>query len=107
MCAMMPMLRVRSSDVCLATIHPLKTPVLQNEPDDRCDSGAPASADRSTAQLQHRTTLPAIVRERLIGLRHSMHVFPLLHRRPCVVRRVEQGESLPALDTMHHPPDVT
>ncbi len=39
--------------------------------------------------LQHRMTLPAIVRECLIGLRHPMHVFPLLNRRPRIIRRVE------------------
>src|SRR5262245_26466080 len=62
----------------------------QPKPVKRCGSRTLARADRSTAQLQHRTTLPAIVREGLIGLRHPMHVFPLLYRRPRIVRRIQQ-----------------
>src|SRR5207249_1981248 len=42
------------------------------------------------APLFVRLALPAIVRERLVGLCHLVRVFPLLDRRAAVVGRVEQ-----------------
>src|SRR5215475_1947082 len=65
MCAMMPMLRVRSSGVV-----------------------------RAMGDLDG--DLPAIVGEGLVGLRHAMRVFALLHRLAALVRGVDDlvGELL-------------
>src|SRR4051812_37628834 len=66
MWAMMPMLRVLLSGDCLAIS---KKPGIWS-------SG--------------RLRLPAVVRERLVGFRHAMHVFALLHGAAAQVARVEQ-----------------
>src|SRR4051794_34574564 len=73
MWAMIPILRVRSSSVCaiLVSSHP---------------AGAGST---SPHQPRHAPSLPAIVRERLVRLRHAMHVVALLHRGALPMRGVQ------------------
>src|SRR6266704_821786 len=86
MWAMMPMFRVFSSGYCSSTTLP--SPLLGATQEKRgVEAPAPLFESRS---------LPAIVRERLVGLRHLVSVFALLDGRPAVVGRVQQltGEPL-------------
>src|SRR5678815_1855690 len=87
---MMPMLRVFSSGYCVSTVLSLPCPGA---------ASVYTEAKRGvevSAPLRLFRTLPAIMRERLVGLRHLVSVLSLLHRRPAVVRRVQQltGELL-------------
>src|SRR5690348_12334376 len=61
MCAMMPMFLQRSNGTSLATFL-----------------------------VRFPFVLPAVVRERLVGLRHAVHVFFLLYRSAAAVGRVQQ-----------------
>src|SRR2546429_5817318 len=80
MWAMMPMFRVFSSGYCASTTLP--SPLLGATQEKRgVEAPAPLFESRS---------LPAIVRERLVGLRHLVSVFALLDGRPAVVGRVQQ-----------------
>src|SRR5262245_47192659 len=80
MCAMMPMFRVFSSGYCASTAW---VPSLEGS--DTSEEGGEA-----TAPLFRFRSLPAVVREGLVGFRHLVSVFSLLHRGPAVVRGVEQ-----------------
>src|SRR5205823_7764567 len=84
MCAMMPMFRVFSSEYCRSTAF-LVSPVDRVLPP-RSKEGGQAAAPLSVDVAP----LPAIMRERFVGLRHLVRVFPLLHCRAPVVGRVEQ-----------------
>src|ERR1051325_5602744 len=105
MWAMMPMFRVRSSEYCRSTS------VLVFLWGDAAPSlvlllPAPVATEgkreaRLRPPLRWEIPLPAIVRERLVGLRHLVRVFPLLHGRAAVVGGAEQlGGELPR----HAPP---
>src|SRR5262245_52608436 len=81
MCAMMPMFLVRSSGYCESTGLPFRQvsgQLLKRR-------GGPGISPPSGI-----SSLPAVMCERLVGLRHFVGVFSLLHRRPAVVGRVEQ-----------------
>src|SRR5262245_51360914 len=81
MCAMMPMFLVRSSGYCESTGLPFRQvsgQLLKRR-------GGPGMSPPPGI-----SSLPAVMCERLVGLRHLVGVFSLLHRRPAVVRRVEQ-----------------
>src|SRR5262245_37438861 len=81
MCAMMPMFLVRSSGYCESTGLPFRQvsgQLLKRR-------GGPGMSPPPGIW-----SLPAVMCERLVGLRHLVGVFSLLHRRPAVVRRVEQ-----------------
>src|SRR5260370_15029640 len=76
MCAMIPMLRVSSSLNALpivpetAFFSPVRVP---------------------TASLTKTThSLPAVMLECLVGFRHAVHVFLLLHRSAARTRRIHQ-----------------
>src|SRR6266481_382003 len=81
MWAMMPMLRVFSSEYCRSTASSSAFSAIY---DMRRGGSAYGPPLRSVAWL------PAIMRERLVGLRHLVRVFSLLHRRASVARGVEQ-----------------
>src|ERR1700687_2299202 len=86
MWAMMPIFRVFSSGYCASTTLP--SPLLGATQEKRgVEAPAPLFESRS---------LPAIVRERLVGLRHLVSVFALFHSRPAIVGRVQElaGEPL-------------
>src|ERR1051325_7441990 len=78
MWAMMPMFRVFSSEYCRSTSSPAFCLRYMRR------------GGRASAPLCVGMPLPAIMRERLVGLRHLVRVFPLLHGRPAVVGGVEQ-----------------
>ena len=85
MCAMMPMLRV-SSSLNARPIFPeqLSSPArfatLQSHPSPLINpNSAPLSRARSNL-LSRRPSLPAIMREGLVGFGHAVNVFLLLHR---------------------------
>src|SRR5215475_9884464 len=86
MCAMMPMFLQRSNGTVRATFF---SALL---------SGALKLASRrwllagsqNPAAAALRAALPPIMRERLVGFRHTVHVFLLLDGCAAVVRRVEQ-----------------
>src|SRR5690349_17808221 len=80
MCAMMPMFRVFSRGYCASTARLLP-------------KGGGGTQEKRGARSRPPlciSSLPAIMRERLVGLRHLVSVFSLLHRGPAVVGRVEQ-----------------
>src|SRR6266568_2850555 len=80
MWAMMPMFRVFSSGYCASTTLP--SPLLGATQEKRgVEAPAPLFDSRS---------LPAVVRERLVGLRHLVSVFSLFHGRAAVVGGVEE-----------------
>src|ERR1700730_731114 len=87
-CAMMPMLRVSASCALramsgLPRLSPLS---LQNHP-------LPLMPGLKKTQQAAEMTgaqLPAIVRKRLVGFRHAMHVFLLLHRAAACVGGIHQ-----------------
>src|SRR6266853_1765544 len=81
MCAMIPMLRVSSSLNAL--------PIAPGTAFFSPARVATASLTPTTYSLL-APFLPAIMRERLVGFRHAMHVFLLLHRSAARVRRVNQ-----------------
>src|SRR4030095_6420292 len=97
MWAMMPMLRVRSSEYCRSTsvlvfLFSCCWTVAARDDHSRIMSAA-KEAKREARQrppLRWARQLPAIVRERLVGLRHLVRVFTLLHGRAPVVGGVEQ-----------------
>src|SRR2546422_984840 len=97
MCAMMPMFRVFSSEYCRSTSRPCFLDSVVSARYMR--RGGSACGPPLGSALR----LPAIVSERLVGLRHLMRVLALLHGGAAVVRGVEQlgGKLLghPALDT--------
>src|SRR5919204_5656760 len=78
MWAMMPMLRVFSSEYCRSTSSSAFCLLYTRR-------GGPVSAP-----LFVGLPLPAIVRERLVGLGHLVRVFALLHGRAAIVGGVEQ-----------------
>src|SRR4029450_5710051 len=80
MCAMMPMFRVLSRGDCASTACLLP----------RAGGGTQEKRGARPRPPLCISSLPAIMRERLVGLRHLVSVFSLLHRGPAVVRRVEQ-----------------
>src|SRR5437899_11858677 len=81
MWAMIPMLRVFSSEYCRSTSAALPP----------YDSSSHAKRGVSLRPPLHLgLQLPAIMRERLVGLRHLVRVFSLLHGRATIARRVEQ-----------------
>src|SRR3989442_1937531 len=90
MCAMMPMFRVFSSEYCRSTSRPCFLDSVVSARYMR--RGGSACGPPLGSALR----LPAIVSERLVGLRHLVRVLPLLHGGATVVRRVEQfgGELL-------------
>src|SRR3989338_7548248 len=77
MCAMMPMLRVFSSEYCRSTSSPALSSYMRR--------GGSACAPLLVGPL-----LPAVMRERLVGLRHLVVVLTLLHSGAAVVGRVEE-----------------
>src|SRR5713101_2642773 len=80
MWAMMPIFRVFSSGYCGSTTLPF--PLLGATQEKRgVEAAAPLFDSRS---------LPAVVRERLVGLRHLVSIFSLLHGRAAVVGGVEE-----------------
>src|SRR3970282_1386257 len=80
MWAMMPIFRVFSSGYCASTTLP--SPLLGATQEKR--------GVEAPAPLFESRPHPAVVRERLVGLRHLVSVFALLHGRPAVVGRVQQ-----------------
>src|SRR5215467_2833027 len=78
MCAMMPMLRVFSSEYCRCTISP------------SFSSATHAKRGVSRALLLSVLQLPAVMREGLVGLRHLVGVLSFLHGGAAVVGGVEQ-----------------
>src|SRR5919197_134218 len=78
MCAMMPMFRVFSSEYCRCMWMCL--PFATDE------EGSQASRPPSCRVL----SLPAVMREGLVGLRHLVRVLALLDGRAAIVRGVEQ-----------------
>src|SRR5262245_20232492 len=81
MCAMMPMFLVRSSGYCESTGLPFRQvsgQLLKRR-------GGPGISPPPGI-----LSLPAVMCERLVGLRHLVGVFSLLHRRPAVVGRIEE-----------------
>src|SRR2546426_10469909 len=87
MWAMIPMLRVFSSEYCRSTSAALPP----------YDSSSHAKRGvRLRPPLHFDLQLPAIMRERLVGLRHLVRVFSLLHCGAAVAGGVEQlaGELL-------------
>src|SRR5437899_6593228 len=79
MCAMMPMLRVFSSEYCRCTVSPLFFPGYT------CEEGGQPAAPLFSVLL-----LPAVMREGLVGLRHLVRVLSLLHGGAAVVGGVQQ-----------------
>src|SRR5436190_9259813 len=79
MWAMMPMFRVLSSEYCRSTSSSAFFPSAYMQ------KGGPGCGPPF-----RWIPLPAIMRERLVGLRHLVRVFPLLHGRAAVVGGVEQ-----------------
>src|SRR5213593_4437865 len=77
---MMPMFLVRSSGYCDSTALPLPLPsrVVKRR------------VGRGVSPPPGISSLPAVMRERLVGLRHLVRVFSLLHSGAAVVRRVQQ-----------------
>src|SRR6266498_3662134 len=93
MWAMMPMFRVFSSGYCSSTTLP--SPLLGATQEKRgVEAPAPLFESRS---------LPAVVRERLVGLRHLVSVFSLLHGRAAIVRRIEELAGQPLRHTLLRP----
>src|SRR5436189_255611 len=84
MCAMMPMFRVFSSEYCRSTSRPCFLDSVVSARYMR--SGGSACGPPLGSALR----LPAIVSERLVGLRHLVRVLALLHGGAAVVRGVEQ-----------------
>src|SRR3989449_7514701 len=80
MWAMIPILRVLSSAYCRST-SALCFPDFVT-----CEEGGQPAPPSLHLGLQ----LPAIMRERLVGLRHLVRVFSLLHGCAAIARRVEQ-----------------
>src|SRR2546427_5692199 len=78
--AMIPMLRVFSSEYCRSTSASLPP----------YDSLHEKRGVRLRPPLHFVLWLPAIMRERLVGLRHLVRVFSLLHGGAAVARRVAQ-----------------
>src|SRR5712692_5005115 len=79
MCAMMPMLRVFSSEYCRCTVSPLFCLGYTCE-----EGGQPA------APLFGVLLLPAVMSEGLVGLRHLVRVLSFLHGGAAVVGGVQQ-----------------
>src|SRR6266446_5654636 len=80
MCAMMPMFRVFSRGYSASTAR-----LLPN--------GGGGTQEKRGARSRPPlciSSLPAVMRERLVGLRHLVSVFSLLHGGPSVVGRVQQ-----------------
>src|SRR2546422_9551317 len=84
MCAMMPMFRVFSSEYCRSTSRPCFLDSVVSARYMR--RGGSACGPPLGSALR----LPAIVSERLVGLRHLMRVLALLHGGAAVVCGVEQ-----------------
>src|SRR2546427_10460182 len=82
MCAMMPMFRVFSSEYCRSTSRPCFLDSVVSARYMR--RGGSACGPPLGSALR----LPAIVSERLVGLRHLMRVLALLHGGAAVVRGV-------------------
>src|SRR5262245_5715818 len=80
MCAMMPMLRVRLSGVCLGIANPSS----------RLPDCFAAPRGLKPALYDCSNQLPPIVGERLVRLRHTMRVFTLLDGTTAKVRCVQQ-----------------
>src|SRR2546427_5729524 len=83
MCAMMPMFRVFSSEYCRSTSRPCFLDSVVSARYMR--RGGSACGPPLGSALR----LPAIVSERLVGLRHLMRVLALLHGGAAVVFGVE------------------
>src|SRR5918998_3175133 len=90
-CAMIPMLRYRSRGVVRA--------ITEYSSGARCHRvGAPSRFCRlqgtpvwpTGARPRQGRALPAIMRERLVGVRHPMRVFPPLDGDAPIVRGIEQ-----------------
>src|ERR1700752_3847584 len=77
MWAMMPMLRVFSSEYCRSTS--VLSFLLRT-----CEEGG-----RCCAPLYRGTPLPAVMCEGLVGLRHLVRVLSLLYRHAAIVRGIE------------------
>src|ERR1700749_4047125 len=91
-CAMIPMFRQRFRGIVRATATlpcGLLSPRFSSVP--RPTGGLIAPGNR-TARLPlfSRRLLPAVVRERLVGLSHAMNVFLLLHRCAASIGRIKQ-----------------
>src|SRR2546427_12507719 len=84
MCAMMPMFRVFSSEYCRSTSRPCFLDSVVSARYMR--RGGSACGPPLGSALR----LPAIVSERLVGLRHLMRVLALLHGGAPGVRGVRQ-----------------
>src|SRR5882724_3586039 len=83
MCAMMPMFRVFSSEYCRSTSRPCFLDSVVSARYMR--RGGSACGPPLGSALR----LPAIVSERLVGLRHLMRVLALLHGGAAVARGVD------------------
>src|SRR6266403_4257313 len=81
MWAMMPMLRVFSSEYCRSTASSSAFSAIYDMRRGGSAYGPP---------LRSVYWLPAIMRERLVGLRHLVRVFSLLHRGAAIAGGIEQ-----------------
>src|SRR6266498_1925359 len=104
MCAMIPMFRVRASGYSRMT-RPFAPPVRLTV------SRAACATFRSLAAVAI-TDSPSVVRERLVRVRHLVHVLAPLDRRALPVRRVHDlphqplghGMLSPGPGVVHQPP---
>src|ERR1039458_7802395 len=85
MCAMIPMFRQRFSGIVRATVS-----ISHSASEKPC--GVFKLVSTSSGQLLDPCSLalPAVMRERLVGLGHAMHIFLLLHRRAAPIGGVQQ-----------------
>src|ERR1700677_1807360 len=92
MCAMIPMFRQRFRGMVRATaVSSLRA--LQSRGFDTSTiqhSGCPGLDFETWETSTHSAQLPAVVSKGLVGLRHAVHVFLLLHGRAAPVGRIQQ-----------------
>src|SRR3954469_10257457 len=98
MWAMMPMLRYRSRGTFWAIVCSLFASWRIHATTGRAQRSCPVGGGRTRGVWPpvRFGGLPAVVGERLVGVRHLVNVFPTLHRSADAVARVEQlvGETL-------------
>src|SRR5262245_45094067 len=104
MWAMMPMFRVRSSGYCGSTGLPFPSAVrlfkICRKALQKKRRGGPDMAPLSMSR-----PLPAVMRERLVGLRHLVGVFSLLHGGAAIVRGIQElSGQLPRHALLRAPP---
>src|SRR5579883_901624 len=84
---MIPIFRQRANGTCLATSSPLPAHKKRAgaSPQKTVASCQSLAKSKSKQQL-----LPPIMRKRLVGFRHAMHIFALLHCTTTAVGRIEK-----------------